>query len=111
MAYLVALLMVLASLLLVSLPFVRRRARTSAADPLEELRRRRLALYEEMRSLRLDYELGRLSGQEYVEKTGECRRRAALLLRQEEILSRAMEELARRAEKAVEAVSGAEAKE
>ena len=105
MEYLVGLLLVLASFVALAVPFIRRPREVKVPDPLEEVRRRRLAVYEEMRSLRLDYELGRLGPDEYQARTQECRRRAALLLRQEKLLQQQAEELASSAERAVEAVS------
>ena len=57
---------------------------TSAiADPIQELQHQRERIYEEVRGLRLDYDLGQIREKEYETRFQGHRLRAATLLRQQ----------------------------
>jgi hypothetical protein len=103
MPYLIGLVLVAICLYVVMLPFLRRRNFAGVpSEPTEALRVERHHLYEQMRALALEHELGHISREEYVSQLQEYRVRAAELLRQEDLLSREMAALDKQAEKRIQ---------
>lgn len=56
---------------------------SAVVDPIQELQHQRERIYEEVRGLRLDYDLGHIRGEEYETRFQGHRLRAATLLRQQ----------------------------
>lgn len=103
MQYLIGLVLVLVCLYVVMLPFLRRRRVTEVPqNPIDALRAERQTVYEQMRALGLEHELGHISKEEYASQLQEYRIRAAELLRQEDLLTREMAALEEQAEKEVQ---------
>ena len=92
MALIVGLFLALVCIVVVALPFFRRRIRGQQAPlgSLEALLERRQGIYGEIKALRLEYELSRVSREEYEDRLQVLRRQAAITLRDQESL---MEEL------------------
>ena len=97
MPYLLGLLLALAAAVLIAWPLLRARrdatlARPGALDALRDVQRLRRQVYDEIRTLGLDRELGHVTAEQYEETLAAHRVQAALLLRREE---RIRSELAR----------------
>ena len=92
MPYLLGLLLALAAAALIAWPLLRARrtgppsALPGSLDELREVQWQRRQVYDEIRTLSLDSELGNVPAEEYAEAISTHRLRAALLLRQEEQL-------------------------
>jgi hypothetical protein len=90
MALLLGLLLALASIALLAWPILRRKQTVSSSalslDSLEDLQWRQHQVYDEIKTLILDYELGNIPPEEYEERLGAYRLGAADLLRQQERL-------------------------
>ena len=76
--------LVLFSLVVLALPFLKNSASRRSQDPIRVLQERRDAIYQEARILQSDLALGHVSQGEYVERLREYRIQAAELLRQED---------------------------
>ncbi len=103
MAYLLGLLLALASIALLAWPILKRRAQayyapSSPFDSLSEAQRQRQQVYDEIKTLTLDRDLGHVPSQEYSDRLGAYRLRAASLLRQQERLSQGLSRLTREIE-------------
>lgn len=88
MAIAFGLVLALFSIFILVLPFIRGQRRgpqTSIPEALEEGRQRREAIYEEIKALRLEYELGRIDEDEYKRQHRTLRLQAANLIRDEEL--------------------------
>ncbi|MFH1560177.1 MAG: hypothetical protein ABID84_02025 [Chloroflexota bacterium] len=90
MAYFLGLLLALASIALLARPILRREQTTSSSasslDSLEDVQWRHQQVYDEIKTLILDYELGNIPPEEYEDRLTAYRLRAADLLRQQEQL-------------------------
>ncbi len=89
MAILIGVLLALCSAVVLALPFVRRSRRGHSGFPpdvMEEARGRREAMYQEVLTLRLDYEAGTVPEREYRARLHSYRLRAAAALRDEKLL-------------------------
>ena len=90
MAYLFGFLLALVSIALLARPILRRGQTTSSPtlslESLEDVQWRHQQVYDEIKTLILDHELGNIPPEEYEEKLGDYRLRAADLLRQQEQL-------------------------
>lgn len=90
MAYFLGLLLALVSIALLAWPILRRKQTASSStlslDSLEDVQWRQQQVYDEIKTLILDYELGNIPPEEYEERLGAYRLRAADLLRQQEQL-------------------------
>ena len=89
MPYLLGLLLALAAAALIAWPLLRARRAAAppgpgALDALRETQRLRRQVYDEIRTLDLDRELGHVPNEQYEETLEAHRVRAAILLRQEE---------------------------
>ncbi len=103
MAYLLGLLLALASIALLAWPILKRRAQadytpSSPFDSPSEAQRQRQQVYDEIKTLTLDRDLGHVPSQEYSDRLGAYRLRAASLLRQQERLSQGLSRLTREIE-------------
>lgn len=83
-------LLALASIALLVRPFLRQMQAasmpSSSLDSLKNVQWQKQQLYDEIKTLILDHDLGNIPGEEYAEKLGAYRLQAAELLRQEEQL-------------------------
>ncbi|MDA0989060.1 MAG: hypothetical protein O2783_08100 [Chloroflexi bacterium] len=95
MPYLIGLLITLVSIALLARPILRRVQTTSGSSSLldsqgdsrgDGVQWQRQQVYDEIKTLILDYELGNIPPEEYNEKLGTYRLQAASLLRQQELL-------------------------
>ena len=90
MAYLLGFLLALVSIALLARPFLRQRQPasmpSSSLDSLKNVQWRQQQVYDEIKTLILDHNLGNVPSEEYGEKLGAYRIQAADLLRQEEQL-------------------------
>ena len=99
MPYLLGLLLALASIALLAWPVLKRRSQADYApssspfDSLSEAQRQRQQVYDEIKTLTLDHDLGHVPSQEYSDRLGAYRLRAASLLRQQERLSQDLSRL------------------
>ncbi len=121
MAVLITLILVALSVGIIALPLLRSSRSASLARPrrstlpdsfllLEELLRQRQAVYEEINTLRLEYELGNVPSEEYTARLQESRRHAALLLKKQEVMTEQLtileEELEEQVQRARQALKG-----
>ena len=87
MAYFLGLLLALVSIALLARPILRREQTTSghseSMEFLEDVQWLHQQVYDEIRTLILDHELGNIPSEEYEDKLGNYRLRAADLLRQQ----------------------------
>ena len=98
MAIAVGILIALISLTILLLPFFRSRWRTHTGSFInwrEEATRQREAIYQNIGTLRQDYDMGNISAEEYRVQLDSYRRQAALALRQGDQLRNREEELER----------------
>ena len=98
MAIAVGILIALISLIILLLPFFRSRWRTHTGgfiDWGDEATRQREAIYQNIGTLRQDYDMGNISTEEYRVQLDSYRRQAALTLRQGDRLRSRDEELER----------------
>ncbi len=98
MAIAIGTLIALISLTILLLPFFRSRWRTHTGgfiDWPEEAIRQREAIYQNIGTLRQDFDMGNISAEEYRAQLDSYRRQAALALRQEDQLRSREEELER----------------
>ena len=98
MAIAIGILIALISLIMLLLPFFRSRWRTQTGGFInwqEEATRQREAIYQNIGTLRQDYDIGNISVEEYRVQLDSYRRQAALALRQEDQLRSRDEELER----------------
>ena len=90
MAYFLGFLLALVSIALLARPILRREqtasSTASSLESLEDVQWRHQQVYDEIKTLILDHELGNIPSEEYGEKLGDYRLRAADLLRQQEQL-------------------------
>ena len=90
MAYLLGLLLALVSIALLARPILRREQAASSPamslESLEDVQWRHQQVYDEIKTLILDHELGNIPSEEYDNKLGDYRLRAADLLRQQDQL-------------------------
>ena len=97
MAYLLGFLLALVSIALLALPFLRQMhtasGSSSSLDSLKDVQWQYQQVYDEIKTLILDYELGNVPPEEYSEKLGAYRLQAASLLRQQEELLHEVEDL------------------
>ena len=110
MAVFIALVLTVCCLALVTLPFwqrSRRRAADAEADPLAELLVRRQTVFEELRTLKLDFELGNVPEVEYRQRLEVYRLQAAELLREQDQALVELEGLDKEIEEAVKALRSA----
>ena len=98
MAYLLGFLLALASIALLARPFLRRQMQagpmpSSSVDSLKDVQWLQQQVYDEIKTLILDHDLGNVPSEEYDEKLGAYRLQAADLLRQEKQLLHELEYL------------------
>lgn len=90
MALFLGLMLALISIAVLALPMLRREQiaphSASAPAPLQEVQWRHQQVYDEIKTLILEYDLGNVPPDEYEERMGSHRLRAADLLRQQELL-------------------------
>ena len=97
MAYFLGLLLALVSIALLARPILRREQTASSPalslESLEDVQWRLQQVYDEIKTLILDHELGNIPSEEYEEKLGDYRLRAADFLRQQEQLQQELASL------------------
>ncbi len=87
MTILIGIILALLSLAIIMAPFIRSRSGRRGPRPSytsEEVQTRRENIYEEIRALQLDYQLGNIEEEEYQELMRARRLEAAALIRQQE---------------------------
>ena len=97
MVFFVALILTLLSIAVLTWPFIRRERgampRISVLDVLQEALWREQQVFDEIKTLILDYDLGNVPHSEYEERLGDHRMRAAYALRERERLQQALAQL------------------
>ena len=89
MATTIGILIALLSLVILVLPFIKSRMRVTSGDValrLDETSRLRQAMYDNIRTLRQDYDIGNISEDDYKSQLDGYRRQAALALMEEDRL-------------------------
>ncbi len=87
-------LVALTAIIIVAVPFVKNRgANMNLINQIEELRRRRLAVYDEIVVLHNDLNIGQVTTDTYAVALQKCRRQAAILLKEEDEMLRVDQQL------------------